>query len=179
MSSDDVATTRLSTEMMARCIRRAHVDELARWTEAPWIDYDIGAQTVRDGVFGKLALPVVHDGEVLYHPRIVEAERMEPKDNGELMVLDLSPLGWPRNRALAAVLGEDTAEATRSVDRALLAELVTGIAQEDLSLLEAAGWDGDQVDDIIAELDADDEGLFGDDDDRCCPHCGLPLSGGQ
>lgn len=182
MSSDDVSSDRISTEMLERLIRRSQVADLAPWTESPWSGYDLGAQTVRDSVFGKLRLPIVFEGEVLWGSDIVDAERIEPKDGGSVLVIDLTDTGWSRSQATAAVLGEATALRQMTTDDTLLAELVTALARDDMAMLEAAGWDGDDVDQLIGDLTRVSDGAFGEDEDKgsvACPNCGviIPLGG--
>lgn len=159
MSSDDVASDRVSTEILEKLIRTVDTSELSAWSESP-IDYDVGAATVRDSVFGKLGLPVVWEGEVLIGSQIVDAEKIQPRDGGRLMVIDLTPLGWPRHKALAAALGELTAQRTAYWDDKMLAELVTSLHDQDAAVLEAAGWGGDEIQELLDRIEADESGVF-------------------
>ena len=174
MSSDD---QRITTDQLQTLIRVATVDELERWDEAPWGSYDIGQQTIRDTVFGKLTLPVIHNGKVRLGSRVVDGERIEPKDGGRILVIDLDPLGWSEQRAKAAVLGEMLGEREATIDEVLLGELVTDIASYDLSLTEAAGMDGDDIDALLEALnsdpsDFDDDGHGSGERTVTCPDCG-------
>jgi site-specific DNA-methyltransferase (adenine-specific)/site-specific DNA-methyltransferase (cytosine-N4-specific) len=162
MSSDDVASDRVSTEILEKLISTVDVSDLRAWAEQP-LDYDVGLATVRDGVFGKLGLPVVWEGEVLIGSQIVDAEKIDPKDGGRVMVIDLTPLGWPRHKALAAALGELTAQRTAYWDDKLLAELVTSLHEQDAALLSQSGWGGDEIQELLDRIEADEAGVFDGD----------------
>lgn len=155
MSSDDTSSDRMSVELLQQSIRVATTDELSAWAESPVGGFDLGAQTVRDSVFGKLGLPVIHNQRVLLGSRIVDAERIEPKDGGRVVVIDLTPLGWTANRAEAAVLGEFLGERDSTVDDVLLAELATRLATEEAELFLSTGMDGDDLDALIEQIEAD------------------------
>ncbi|MEM9467971.1 MAG: site-specific DNA-methyltransferase [Actinomycetota bacterium] len=151
MSSDDRPTDRISPELLASLQRETHVDTLTRWDGEPW-DHDIGAATIRDSVFGKLRLPIVHSGEVIHGTDIVEAERVDPKDDGRVLVIDLTDTGWPIEKARAWALGQMTADQTATRDDHLLAELVLELRAENVAWTDAAGWAGDDIDELLASL---------------------------
>lgn len=172
-TSDDQPTDRVTTDLLASLQRTVNVDQLAVWPGDPF-QHDIGAATVRDATFGKLRLPVVIDGQVVYAADLVEAERCDPKDQGMVRVLDLTPLGWAPRKAHAWAVGQMTADREATADDVLLAELLIDLHQTDRALAEAAGWDGDDLDALLERMRADgtlddgpggDGGLRGDEDD--------------
>jgi hypothetical protein len=74
------------------------VDTLTRWEGDPW-GYDEEMAQAHDARFGKLRLPVVLNGEVIYGADIFEAERRKLLDGGEIMVIDLSDTNWSADQA--------------------------------------------------------------------------------
>ena len=154
MTSSDDTPGRVSTDLLATLVGETNVADLAFWEGSPW-QHDVGAATVRDGVFGKLRLPIVHEGVVIYGEQIVEAERIEPKDDGRLMVIDLTPLGWSAEKATAAVLGEMTADRAATVDDETFADLLLSVQAADAGLAEAAGWGEAGIDALLASIEAD------------------------
>lgn len=164
MSSDD-APMRISTDNLDDLLVNVHVDDLSFWDADPFA-HDIGAATVRNAAFGHVRIPLVHDGEVLWGGALVEAERMEPRDDGRIRVLDLSAAGWSRERAIAAALGEITAERTAVADDVSLAELLIEIREHDETLTSAAGWDGDDIDALLEQIERDAADLDLDEDEE-------------
>ena len=166
MSSDDTNTQRVSTDLLEKLIRRVHVDELETMP-APW-DHDIGQATVRDQVFGKLALPVVQDGQVIWNADIVEAERIDPKDQGEVIVIDVSELDWETERAELFALGEFTAAKNLLVDQQMLADWVLRLREWDQVATEMVGWDDAELDALMEAIERDST-TFDDDGDDAPP----------
>ena len=153
-SSDTTDPRRVSTELLETLIGPRHVNTIQQWEASPY-DLDIGATTVRDNVFGKLGLPVIYNNEAIIGGHIVEAERIDPKDNGMVVVIDVTSLEWGRSFAEAAALGEFTAIQQAFVDHDALADLVTRLHEEDPVAAVAAGWDGDALDALLQQIDED------------------------
>jgi hypothetical protein len=174
VSSDD---SRVGVDDLQRLIVETTVDELRQWERDPF-QHDVGAATLRNTAFGHIRIPLVYDREVLWGGALVEAERVEPHDDGRIRVLDLHAAGWSRQRAEAAAIGEMTADRTATVDDRLLAETLIDLREFDLDLTDAAGWDGDSIDDLIAQIEADDSDLdlggFGGGG-TTCPNCGYVI----
>lgn len=167
MSSDDTNTKRVSTDLLEQLIKRVHVDDL-EMMEAPW-DHDIGQATVRDSVFGKLSLPVVQDGKVIWNGDIVEAERIDPKDQGEVIVVDITELEWAPERGELFALGEFTAAQNTIIDHKALADMVLRLSEWDRTAVELAGWDDGEVQGLLDAIERGDYGAETFDAD------GLPL----
>lgn len=161
MSSDDTDTKRVSTDLLEKLIKRVHVDELES-KEFPW-DHDIGQATVRDSVFGKLSLPVVQDGQVIWNADVVEAERIDPKDQGEVVVIDITELEWDPKRADLFALGEYTAAKNLLIDAQALADMVMRLQEWDRTATELIGWDDDEIGGLLEAIERDGN-LFDDDD---------------
>lgn len=150
MSSDDTNPQRVSTDLLQKLITRVHTDDLTGWDRNPYTP-DIGEATIRDTLFGKLGLPVVLNGEVIHGGHIVEAERAEPKDNGELLVVDVTPLGWTKQTLERYAVGETTAGLQLDVNQDQLTAMLAEWATEDIDLLLGTGYDGDDLDTLLTE----------------------------
>lgn len=176
MSSDD---QRISTEELLSMAEAVHVDTLTRWSGDPW-QADVGQRAVQSQVFGQIGLVLTHGTEVLYGGDLVDAQRHQPDDGGRVPVVDLAKAGFTRGKAEAAALALWTNHRNATVDDVMLAELVTSLIESEQEALAAAGWDGDDVDALIAKIERDDPpDSFGDIDPdsfnlaSTCPKCGF------
>lgn len=152
MSSDDREPLVLTPDMLQERVRLVDVRDLTQWDESPF-EGDVGAAHTFMGTFGQFQLPVVVDGEVIYGQEFVAAEVTGEQFNGQLAVLDATDLEWPREKILAAVLGLHRQERLASVDVERLASLLVDVREADEAWLVGAGWDSDDLDDMLAGLE--------------------------
>lgn len=146
MTSDDHPSA-LTPDMVRSMIRTADVDTLTRW-EGPFTG-DAGSAYLHLQAFGQLALPIVANGEVIAGQEYVQAEVTGGQFNGQLAVLDLTELGWPRERLIAAAIGLSRIPRLATTDDELLTSLLQEIASVDDALLLATGYDGDDLDAML------------------------------
>lgn len=182
MSSDDLDLP-ISPEMLAERVRVVDVADLRPWAANPY-DHDVGQATVYASTFGQTRLVVTHEGEVIYGWPQVAAELAEPIARGRVAALDLTDLGWSREKAAAAALGLLRADRLAVEDDRTLADLLLAIAAADSALLVAAGWDTSDVDYLLRSIEEGegpvDFSAFDENDVKTeheCPKCGYQWSG--
>lgn len=156
-SSDDKPTTRITPEIIELYSETVNVDQLTIWEGHP-VDYDVGAATMFDKSFGKTDVVYTYGDEVLLGKAQVEAEKIDPKDDGTTRRLDLEALGWPREKAEGLALGKLTQYRTAVWDDSATLEAAIRLHEYDQELARNAGWDGDTIDEL-AELVGDDDPL--------------------
>lgn len=153
MTSSDDHPGRITPDLLQRMLTTVDVAGLDRPARDPWAG-DPGRATRLAAEFGTVAIPVVQDGQVLFGWEHVAAEQQQPQDDGRLLVLDVSDLHWPPERVWALVAGLRSLTDHTEVDRGLLAELLADIGQLDMGWLDAAGWDTDALEQLLAAPDA-------------------------
>ena len=172
MSSDDA---RLDTERLLELAVPTHVDNLTRWDGDPW-QSDVGSAAAHSSRLGQTRLVLTHGGMVVYGGAVVDAQRHQPDDGGMVPAVDLAAAGFSLVEAQAAALSMMTADRAALIDRPLLAELTIGLHEAGGGLLEAAGWDGDDIDGVLADIERDDDEaddpIGGPAKDVRCPDCG-------
>jgi DNA modification methylase len=166
MSSDDRGPLTLTPDMLADRVRLADLDDLHGWDANPY-QGDLGATLTHLEHFGQVQVPVVVDGEVIHGADLVAAAQHGAAFDGRVAVLDLTDLGWPREKLLAAVLGLRRLDQLATVDVNLLLDHLHTIKAADDALLAAAGYTTADLDAIALELLADgtpDDSSSGDGD---------------
>lgn len=155
-SSDEQPTDRISTDLLERLTKRVHVDSLTRWEGDPWA-YDEDAAAALDARFGKLRLPVVINGEVVYGADIYEAERRKLLDGGEIMVVDLTEAGWSAEQARAWAVGRMSLDRDATIDDELMASALLAIREFDETMPAQIGWDDESLHNLMVR-----SGMFAD-----------------
>lgn len=145
--------------MIQERVRLVPVADLTTWA-GPY-QGDVGAAHTYLGTFGQWQVPVVVDGRVVYGQEYVEAERHDPHFAGNMAVLDLSDLGWSEEMVVGAVLGLHRQAQLQSIDQEMLVSLLTDLHASDERILTGAGYDRDDIDAIIAQLERDQQPLDG------------------
>lgn len=148
MTSDDHPLV-ITPDMVRSFVRTVDVTTLTRW-EGPYTG-DVGSAYLHLQAFGQLTLPIVSDGEVIHGSEYVQAETTGPTFNGEMAVLDLTPLGWPREKLLAAAIGLGRIPTLASTDDQQLASLLQEILQADEGWLLGSGFTTDDLDELLAD----------------------------
>ena len=149
MSSDD---QRIGTQELLDHAKPVHVDTLTPWDQDPY-QPDVGHAAVMSGEFGQGTLVLTHGTTVVFGSAAVDAQRHQPDDDGTVPAVDLAELGWSMQTAQRFATGLWTAAKSATTDEALLAELLTGWASEDMALLDGTGFDGDDLDALLEGLD--------------------------
>lgn len=153
MSSDDREPLALTPDMIQERVRLVDVADLTAW-DSPY-QGDVGAAHTFLGTFGQFQLPVVVDGEVLYGQEFVAAEATGEQFDGQMAVLDVSDLGWPREKILGAVLGLHRMERLAQMDAEALLSVLHDVRAADQAWLAGAGYDGDDLDALYQQLQRD------------------------
>lgn len=181
MSSDD---QRIGVDEFLSHARPVDVDQLDTSLAAPW-SRDVGLASLRSATYGVMDVVITHGNTVQFGHDTVIAEQMQPEDGGRVMAIDVAELGWPPIKAKGAALAKFNPHKLASVDKVLMAEWSVEVYQADSEWAAAAGFDGDDVDAMIAAMDDQDESIFGGDSDSdgggmvTCPNCGVVVPGGS
>lgn len=154
MSSDE---KRITPDELNELAETRDITTLTLWEEDPYGAGDIGAETVAQARLGQTEHVLVHGDLVLWGGVMVAAEHHQPLNGGTVSVIDVAAKGWSLSEAKAEVLRRFKRTADIMVDANLLAELVTQLHAEDAALLAAVGWDGDDIDALIAQIERQDE----------------------
>jgi len=174
MTSDD-SPHRITPDLLAALLVEGHVDDLTVW-RGSGVDHDLGAVMVYDSEFGQTQLPIVWNGEVLFGGEMVEAERLSPSDNGKITYLDFTSLGWTKERAQAAAIGQATRHKQAFWDESTLLDTLVAIREHDKALTLAAGWSDDALNDLVEDSQTP---IFDAEPERTlCGECGQPIPKG-
>lgn len=152
-SSDEGGPLRVTPDMVQSLMRTVRAVDLPM-ADTPWSDgapVELAAR-YRDE-FGAIGRVIVHDGDVISGHEHVRAALTDGPD-AEVVVFDLTDLG-PRERVLAAVIGERRQSETTSRDDQALADMLLMIRDYDDQLLEVAGWSMPDLDELLDALDLD------------------------
>lgn len=160
MSSDE---KRITPDELNELAETRDIASLTLWEEDPYGAGDIGAETVAQARLGQTEHVLVHGDLVLWGGVMVAAEHHQPLNGGTVSVIDVAAKGWTLSEAKAEVLRRFKRTADIMVDANLLAELVTQLHAEDAELLAMVGWDGDDIDALLEQIERDEKaGLGGD-----------------
>jgi hypothetical protein len=176
MSSDDA---RITPSELADLEDVRHISTLTLWEQDPYGAADVGTETLAQFRLGQSERLLVHGDIVLWGGVMVAAEYHEPRNDGMVAVVDVSNR-WSLREAKAEVLRRFRRARDVIPDDTMLAELLTELARADMDLLNSIGIEGDDVDDLLRDLEAkDSEGIGGGDDkDKSvlCPSCGCVVT---
>ena len=136
MQSSDDSAGRITPDLLEKLVRVADVDELTRSERDAWTG-DVELASGMSGEFGAVAMPIVNNGEVVYGWDAVAAEQAEGRDDGRMVVVDITGLDWPRERVWALVAGLHRRQERMTVDQKALADLLLEIQREEPALLDA------------------------------------------
>lgn len=162
MQSSDDSAGRITPDLLEKLVRVADVDELTRSERDAWTG-DVELASGMSGEFGAVAMPIVNNGEVVYGWDAVAAEQAEGRDDGRMVVVDITGLDWPRERVWALVAGLHRRQERMTVDQKALADLLLEIQREEPALLDAIGWADSDLDDLIAAVSVPTLGALADE----------------
>ena len=150
MSSDD---TRITTDDLLTHANPVNAADLTPMDGHPW-EGDVGLAATMSDAFGQTQLVFTHGQTIIWGEEIVRAQLAQPDDGGMVPAVDFAALGWPVERAQTWLLGRLSQQRRGTLDLSDLAELAAGRVTADPELAQMAGWDGDQLDDVLNTLDA-------------------------
>ncbi len=149
-SSDDGGAGRVPADMVASLTRTVRALDLTL-ADTPWdTGPPVELATAYRREFGAIGRIIVHGGEVIAGHEHVTAALAESID-AEVAVLDLTDIG-PRERVLAVVVGERRQFELTARDDEALAHVLLMIRDYDDALLDAAGWNDSEIDELLETL---------------------------
>lgn len=176
MSSDE---KRITPDELAGLEDVRHISTLQLWERDPYGAADVGVETLAQARLGQTERCLVHGDLVLWGGVFVAAEYHQPLNDGNVAVTDITSR-WSLNEAKAEVIRRFKRARDVIPDETMLGETLIELAQADMSLLNSIGIDGDDIDDLLAKLNADDSDGFPSDDpephDVTCPACGATFA---
>lgn len=153
MSSDDGDTRAATPQQVVDRVVIADVDTLECW-DGPY-EQDVGAAHTFAETFGAVRIAVVQDGRVIYGQDAVQAERQSRRHGGQIPVIDITDLEWTELRGAALAIGLTRLDQLSRADPKALADILLRIQAEDAGLLQAAGFDDGDLDDVLALANGD------------------------
>ena len=156
---------RITPDLLAKLIQIVDVDDLDRSERDAWTGDTELAGSMADE-FGTVQIPIVRDGEVVFGWEWVAAEKADGRDGGRMTVIDVTELDWPPEKVWALIAGMHKMPERMTVDQRLLAELLVEIQRTNEEWSAAAGWENDDIANLLDELEESGEAFYGDEDER-------------
>lgn len=151
---------RITPDLLSKMIQIVDVDDLERSSRDAWTgDTDLAGRM--SDQFGTVQIPIVRDGEVVFGWEWVAAEQGDRRDGGRMTVIDVTDLDWPPEKVWALIAGMHKMPDHVVVDQQALADLLLSIQQENEAWASAAGWDSDEIAQLIADMEAAGEPYVG------------------